>query len=91
MVAARAANVVLMFYVSVLKSLVDKRLYKGLTKDLNKRVKEHNSGWTRSTKAYRPWKLVYFERFQTLHEAREREKYLKSGIGREFLKNILDS
>ncbi len=81
------AILLIMYYVYVIESQVDKRLYKGLTKDLNVRLSEHNQGKNKSTKPYKPWKLVYFETFETLMKAREREKYFKSGIGREFLKN----
>ena len=79
-----------MFFVYVIKSTVDNRLYKGLTTDLEKRVKEHNSEKTKSTSSYKPWILAYFEKFNSRDEARKREKYLKSGIGREFLKNKLN-
>lgn len=79
-----------MFFVYIIKSTIDNRLYKGLTTDLKSRVREHNTGKTKSTKPYKPWKLVYFEKFDSREEAREREKYFKSGIGREFLKNKLN-
>ncbi len=67
----------------------DGRLYKGQTSDLNERVKQHNSGKTKSTKGFMPWELIYFEKFKTREEAVFREKYFKSGIGREFLKKKL--
>lgn len=76
------------YYVYVLKSLKDGRFYKGLTKDVETRLKEHNTGQQKSTKGFRPWVLIYKEEFGTLFEAREREKYLKSGIGREFIKKL---
>ncbi len=79
-----------MFFVYVIKSTVDNRLYKGLTIDLEKRVKEHNFGKTKSTSPYKPWILVYCEKFNSRDEARKREKCLKSGVGREFLKNKLN-
>ncbi|MFC2114465.1 GIY-YIG nuclease family protein [Bacteroidota bacterium] len=75
----------------MMESQIDKRLYKGMTVNLDNRLFEHNSGKNKSTKAFRPWKLVYFEKFETRFEARNREKYLKSGIGREFIKDILAS
>ncbi|MFC5682658.1 GIY-YIG nuclease family protein [Flavobacterium sp. MAHUQ-51] len=78
------------YYVYVLESQKDGRLYKGHTSDIDKRIKEHNSGKTKSTKAYKPWNLVYFEVFNTREEAVLREKYFKSGIGREFLKEKLE-
>ena len=77
------------YFVYVLESEIDGRLYKGQTTDISKRINEHNAGKTKSTKGYRPWKLVYFEKFETIIEAVLREKYLKSGIGREYLKALL--
>ena len=74
------------YYVYVLESEIDGRLYKGQTFDIDKRIKEHNLGKTKSTKGFKPWKLVYFEVFETREEALEREKYFKTGSGREFLK-----
>jgi len=78
-----------MFFTYVLESKIDGRLYKGLTQNLDQRIIEHNSGKNKSTKAFRPWKLVYFEAFETRLEARIREKYFKTGSGRKFLVNKL--
>ena len=77
------------YFVYILESELDGRLYKGQTSDIDKRIKEHTSGKTKSTKGYKPWKLVYFETFETRDEAVLREKYFKTGIGREFLKGKL--
>jgi putative endonuclease len=77
------------YFVYILESEIDGRLYKGQTSDIDKRIKEHNSGKTKSTRGYMPWKLVYFERFETREEAVLREKYFKTGSGREFLKEKL--
>ena len=60
--------------------------YIGQTQDLKTRINQHNSGKTKSTSVYKPFDLVYFEVFNTREEAVKREKYLKSGSGREFLK-----
>ena len=75
-----------MFYVYVLKSQRDSTLYIGLTQDLTRRLQQHNRGYGRSTKAKRPFILLLFERFETRAAARAREKYYKSGFGREILK-----
>ena len=75
------------FFVYVLKSAVDGRLYKGHTQNIEKRIKEHNAGKTSSTKKYMPWTLVYYEEFKTRDYAILREIYFKSGVGREFLAN----
>ncbi|MBI5466041.1 MAG: GIY-YIG nuclease family protein [Candidatus Kerfeldbacteria bacterium] len=77
-----------MFYTYALKSLTDGHLYIGLTQDVEKRLKEHNTGKTRSTRNRLPFRLIYQESFNTRLEARQKEKYLKSGIGREFLKSL---
>lgn len=77
------------YFVYVLESEIDGRLYKGHTFDIDKRIKEHNSGKTKSTKGYKPWKLVYFETFDTREESVLREKYFKTGSGREFIKGKL--
>lgn len=66
----------------------DGRIYVGFTEDLERRIKEHNSGKTSSTKAWVPWELLYSEKVSTRIEARNREKYLKSGIGKEYLKSL---
>lgn len=53
---------------------------------VERRINQHNKGQNRSTKAYIPFILIYTETFNTRKEAREKEKYLKSGIGKEFLR-----
>ena len=77
------------FVIYVIESQIDARLYVGFTEFLERRIKEHNDGKTKSTKGFRPWILVYSEVVSTREEARKREKYLKSGCGKEFLKLIL--
>ncbi|MBB5332473.1 GIY-YIG nuclease family protein [Chryseobacterium koreense] len=77
------------FYVYVIKSQLNGHLYKGQTENLEKRLSEHNAGRNRSTRPFLPWELVYFEKFETREEAVLREKYFKSGSGREFLKKVL--
>ena len=68
-------------------SQVRNYIYVGLTDDLERRVHEHNSGWEKTTKPYRPFNLIFAESFSTRTEARMKEKYLKSGVGKEFLKS----
>jgi putative endonuclease len=77
------------WYVYALESKIDQRIYVGMTKDLNRRIKEHNLGRTSSTRAYRPWVLIYHEVQMSTSQARSREKYLKTGIGKEFLKSLV--
>ncbi len=75
-----------MYFVYAIRSLQDGRIYVGFTTNLARRIKEHNSGSTRSTKGYRPWELIYYEEAPDRISARSREKYFKSGIGKEKLK-----
>ena len=75
-----------MFYVYVLKSIVDYGLYIGFTENLRKRFREHNWGKCRSTKSRIPVRLIYYEAFINKRDARKREIELKShGQQREFL------
>ncbi len=66
-------------------------LYKGHTEDIERRVEEHNSGATKTTRKSDSWKLAYCEEFKTREEAIKREKYFKSAAGRRFLKSKLVS
>lgn len=77
-----------MFYVYAIASLERNYIYVGLTNDVERRLTEHNKGENRSTKAYRPFTLILKEEHKTRIEARQREKYLKSGIGKEFLRSV---
>ncbi len=72
--------------VYVLRSDIDGRFYVGMTSAINKRIQDHNSGKTRSTKPYRPWTLIHLEDLPDREKARKREKYLKSGFGKQWLK-----
>jgi putative endonuclease len=78
-----------MYFLYVIESEINKFLYVGITNDINKRLKEHNSGKTKSTKGYTPWKLVYSENFENRLDARKKEIYYKSGCGKEYLKSII--
>ncbi|MCB9218738.1 MAG: GIY-YIG nuclease family protein [Ignavibacteriales bacterium] len=77
-----------MFTVYVLKSLNDHKKYIGFTSDLSRRITEHNNGLVKSTKHRKPLELVYYEEYKTKAEAMKREKFFKSGKGREFLNNL---
>lgn len=78
-----------MFCSYVLQSEKDGRLYTGLTCNLRKRFKEYNSGRVISTKSRFPFKLIYYEACINEQDAGLREKYLKSGMGKRYLKNRL--
>ena len=78
-----------MFCAYVLKSIEHEYYYKGHCQDLEKRLQQHNSGMTKSIWPHLPFKIAYFEPFDTEIEAIEREKFFKSAAGRKFLKSKL--
>ncbi|NNF33539.1 MAG: GIY-YIG nuclease family protein [Saprospiraceae bacterium] len=76
-------------YVYILKNEKVGRRYKGMTQDLDGRLKEHNRGKTKSTKEEKGWEIEYFEIFNTREKARAREKYFKTAAGRRWIKKKL--
>lgn len=78
-----------MWYVYVIKSTKSDYWYTGSTNDLWKRFKQHNEGKSTSTKPRGPYKLIYHEASLSEQDARSRELYLKSGMGKRYLKNRL--
>ena len=77
-----------MIFVYALKSLTRTYIYVGITNNIERRLFEHQAGQNKTTRIYRPFTMILFEEFKTRPEARLREKYLKSGIGKEFLKSL---
>jgi putative endonuclease len=77
-----------MYYVYALRSLTRNYVYVGLSDTLFRRVGQHNKGQNRTTRAYAPFVLLYWQIFATRVEARRREKYLKSGVGKAFLRGL---
>ncbi|TAN57008.1 GIY-YIG nuclease family protein [Patescibacteria group bacterium] len=77
-----------MFWVYILQSLKDKRTYTGYTKDLIKRLQQHNAGQVKATKHRKPMKLLFSEQFQTEQQAKNHELWWKSGSGRRELKKF---
>lgn len=75
-------------YVYVLKSIEKNRHYVGLTGDVDRRFLEHNNGWVKTTRFFKPFKLVHVEFAVDRNEARKLEKFFKSGYGREIVKEI---
>ncbi len=73
------------YTVYVLRSQSKGWFYIGMTSDLDRRLREHNRGYNRSTKGKGPFALVHTETFASRTEARAREKKLKTGSGREWL------
>ncbi|MBI5541468.1 MAG: GIY-YIG nuclease family protein [Bacteroidia bacterium] len=73
-------------YTYILKSTLNGRHYYGSTCNLENRLKYHNSGKVKSTKAYKPWVIHYLEEYETKTEAIKREFYFKSIDGYNYLK-----
>ena len=78
-----------MHYVYVLRSSRDLQNYVGCTKDITKRIALHNSGKVLSTRNRLPLKLIYCEIYLNQQDAYAREKFLKSGWGKNYLKRAL--
>ncbi len=78
-----------MYYVYILKSKKNKRWYTGSTNNLRKRFKEHNNGKSGWTKKGVPLELIYYEACLNEEDVRLREIYLKSGMGKRYIKNRL--
>jgi putative endonuclease len=78
-------------YVYVLQSQKDGMFYVGYTKDIRKRLDQHNSGQVKSTKDRLPMKLVYWEGCINQQDAARREKYLKNSWGKRYIKGRLRS
>ena len=80
-----------MYYVYLLLSEKDGKFYTGSTDNLKRRIAEHNAGYVRSTVRRKPFKLIYYEACINEADARVRERYLKSGAGKKYLRNRLRS
>ena len=76
-------------YVYILKSSKNDDWYTGCTSDLRKRLDEHNDGKSRYTKTRGPYELLYYEASLNKEDAFARERYLKSGMGKRYIKNRL--
>jgi putative endonuclease len=77
-----------MYYVYAISSLSRTYIYVGLTINRDRRIDDHQKGYNKTTRAYRSFKVILVEKYKTRQEARKREKYLKSGAGKEYLKKI---
>lgn len=82
-----ATNIVPNVY--ILRSLSTERFYVGCTGNMERCLREHNDGKSRSTKAFRPWELAHTEHFPTLAEARKRERALKAKKSRRSLTQLI--
>jgi putative endonuclease len=75
-----------MYYVYVLHSASDGGLYIGYSANLKKRIRQHQGGDAFATSHRGPWKLIYYEAYLERNDTLGRERYLKSGSGRRFLR-----
>jgi putative endonuclease len=78
-----------MVYVYAIKSKERNYIYVGMTGNVERRVTQHQNGYETTTKAYRPFTLIYTEEFEDRISARKREKYLKTAAGKRFLRSLL--
>ncbi|HOL21399.1 MAG TPA: GIY-YIG nuclease family protein [bacterium] len=77
-----------MYWVYVIKNKEGK-IYIGQTKDLEKRLEYHNRGWSRYTRGKGRWEVIIKEKYSSRTEAIKREKELKTGKGREYIKEVI--
>ncbi len=77
-----------MYYVYAIKSEFKNYIYVGITDNIKRRIGEHNKGYSKTTKPYKPFKTILIEMLPNRIEARKREKFLKSGFGKEYIKSI---
>ena len=77
------------YYTYILQSKKDSQWYTGCSLDLQKRFQEHNENKVLATKNRGPFELVYYEACKNKTDAFMREKYLKTGMGKRYVKNRL--
>ena len=78
-----------MYYVYIIYSKKLNKKYIGFSRDIKNRIRYHNTGQSKFTARGLPWKLIYLEMFVSELDAREEEKFLKSGKGRDRIKFLL--
>lgn len=78
-----------MYYTYVLQSEKDSKWYTGYSNDLKRRLSDHNKGLVYATTKRRPFKLIYYEACLNEDDAKAREEYLKSGMGKRSIRNRL--
>lgn len=78
-----------MYTTYVLVSKTSNTRYTGSTSNIDKRLADHNSGMSRYTKNRGPWVIVHTEEYSSRAESIAREKFLKTGKGREYIDQIL--
>jgi len=76
-------------WVYIIQSEADGTYYVGSTENVSARLEQHNLGWTRSTKAMRPWKVVHIQECQTKTEAMKRERQIKQMKSRVYIQRLI--
>jgi len=79
----------LKYFVYIIRSLRDGSYYIGYTRDLNRRLEEHNRGESRYTSRKIPWEVVYYEEYDSKREALKRERYLKRQRNRSYYERLI--
>jgi len=77
-----------MYFIYAISSIKRTYIYVGISDNPERRIDQHNKGYNKTTKPYIPFKTILIEKYNNRSEARQREKYLKSGYGKEYLKNL---
>jgi len=80
-----------MYWLYILANKVTDRYYVGSTDNLDRRLKQHKAGKVRTTKILGPMEIVYTEEYNSLLEARQREKKLKSYKSKKYLKWLISN
>ena len=78
-----------MYYVYILRSQSDGKLYIGYTMNLNNRLQEHERGEVVSTKPRRPLELIFYEAYRSMEDAKRRERYFKTSKGKSSVHLML--
>jgi putative endonuclease len=78
-----------MWYTYIIKSKKDDKWYTGYTQNLRKRFSDHNNGLSTWTKGRGPFTIIYYEACINKEDARSRELFLKTGMGKRYVKNRL--
>jgi putative endonuclease len=77
-----------MYFTYAIKSLNKNYIYIGISDNPQRRINQHNKGYNKTTKPYKPFKILLKEKYNNRKDARKKEKYLKSGCGKEYLKRL---
>ncbi|MEA3272927.1 MAG: GIY-YIG nuclease family protein [Patescibacteria group bacterium] len=84
-------NFLVMWYVYVIQSKKDDNFYVGMINDLKRRIQQHNQGKSFATRLRTPFMLVYYEAHSSKYDAVARERFLKTGWGKNWIKRTLNN